>query len=66
MASTAIGWFFVMKHIKLGTLGIVYATTTVLALTLIGIVSFKETLAWYEVVGLGAGLLSILLLTRFA
>ena len=37
-SSTAIGWFFIMKHIKLGTLGIVYATTTVLVLTIIGFV----------------------------
>jgi multidrug transporter EmrE-like cation transporter len=55
-----------MKHIKLGTLGAVYATTTVIALTLIGILVFKEPYTWYEAVGIGAGLLSVFLLTRFA
>lgn len=65
-SSTAIGWFFVLKHMKLADLGIVYATTTVLALALVGVVAFKENLVWYEIVGLGAGLLSIFLLSRFA
>ncbi|OHB14604.1 MAG: hypothetical protein A2431_04100 [Candidatus Zambryskibacteria bacterium RIFOXYC1_FULL_39_10] len=65
-SSTAVGWFFVMKHIKLSTLGIVYATTTVLALTLVGILAFKESLSVYEIIGIIAGLLSIILLARFA
>jgi|SRR3989344_8460896 len=65
-SSTAIGWFFVMKNIKLGTLGVVYATTTVLALTLIGTFFFKENLNYYEMAGLVAGVVSILLLSRFA
>lgn len=65
-SSTAIGWFFVMKYIKLSTLGIVYATTTVLALTIIGILLFKESLNGYEVVGIIAGIISIILLSRFA
>lgn len=65
-SSTALGWFFVLKHIKLSTLGIVYATTTVIALTLIGVFMFKESLSGYEIVGLLSGLLSIILLARFA
>lgn len=65
-SSTAIGWFFVMKHVKLGTLGIVYATTTVLALTIIGLIFFKENLNYYEMAGLVSGVVSILLLARFA
>src|SRR3989344_5023061 len=58
-SSTAIGWFFVMKHIKLGTLGIVYATTTVIALTFTGMIFFKESLNIYEIIGLIAGISSI-------
>ncbi len=65
-SSTAIGWFFVMKNIKLGTLGVVYATTTVLALALVGALFFKESLNVYEVLGVVAGLISIFLLSRFA
>lgn len=64
-SSTAIGWFFVMKNIKLGTLGIVYTTTTVLALTIVGFIFFRENLNYYEVGGLILGMLSIILLARF-
>lgn len=65
-SSTAIGWFFVMKYIKLGSLGLVYATTTVLALSIIGVVFFKESYSLYEIIGLIAGIASILLLARFS
>ncbi|MEK6951653.1 MAG: transporter [Nanoarchaeota archaeon] len=65
-SSTAVGWFFVMKHIKLGTLGTVYATTTVLALALVGFFFFKETMNYYEITGLIMGIIAIVLLARFA
>jgi drug/metabolite transporter (DMT)-like permease len=65
-SSTAIGWFFVMKYIKLGSLGIIYATTTVIALTIVGVFFFKETLSIYEIIGIVAGVASILLLARFS
>lgn len=65
-SSTTVGWFFVMKHIKLGTLGIVYAVTTVIALTVVGVFFFKESLNYYEIAGLVMGIASITLLARFA
>lgn len=65
-SSTAIGWFFVMKHIKLSTLGVIYGVTTILALTLIGTLFFKENLNFYEIIGLILGLSSIFLLVRFS
>ena len=65
-SSTAIGWFFVMKNIKLGMLGIIYSTTIVLALTIVGVVFFKENLSYYEIGGLVLGMVSIILLGRFA
>ena len=64
-SSTAVGWFFVMKHIKLGTLGVIYGVTTVIALTIIGVTVFKEHLNIYEIVGIIAGVSSIILLSRF-
>ena len=64
-SSTAIGWFFVMRHIKLGTLGVVYGVSTILALSIIGIFFFKEPIEWYEVLGLILGLSSVMLLARF-
>jgi len=64
-SSTAIGWFFVMKHIKLSTLGVIYGVTTVVALTIVGILFFKEHLNIYEIIGIIAGVSSIILLSRF-
>jgi len=64
-SSTAIGWFFIMKHIKLSTLGVIYGVTTVIALTVVGIFFFKENLSIYEILGLIAGVSAIILLSRF-
>ena len=65
-ASTAFGWFYVMKEIKLSVLGVIYALSTVLFLAVAGVGYFHENLAWYELVGIGTAILSILLLARFA
>jgi small multidrug resistance pump len=64
-AATAFGWVFVMKHLKLGTVGVVYCVSMVLLLTAIGVVAFKETLNGYEIAGLVMAVGSLLLLTRF-
>ena len=65
-AATAFGWFFVMQHVKLSTLGVYYALTTVLLLTLVSIFYFKESLNGYEVVGIFLALVSLALMGRFA
>ncbi len=65
-ASTTIGWFYVMKHIKLATLGVFYGIFTILFLTVLGIVFFKETLSSLEIIGIIAGMTSIVLLGKFA
>lgn len=41
-ASTAFGWFLVMKKIKLSTLGIFYGISTILFLVFVSIIYFKE------------------------
>ena len=64
-ALTAIGWFYVMKHIKLGSLGIFYSLTTIILLVLIGVVFFKEQLNTYDVVGVVLANVSIIILGRF-
>ena len=43
-ASTAFGWVFVMRYLKLGTIGVVYSVSMILLLTGIGVVAFRETL----------------------
>src|SRR6478735_7326174 len=64
-ASTAFGWVYVMRHLKLATVGVVYCVSMVLLLTAIGVVVFKESLNGYEIAGLVMAVASLLLLTRF-
>ncbi len=65
-ASTAFGWVFVMRHLKLATIGVVYSISMILLLATIGVVVFKEPLNAYEVVGLLMAIGSLVLLMRFA
>ncbi len=65
-ASTALGWVFVMKHLKLATIGVLYSVTMIVLLTAMGAVFFKESLTPYEVVGVLMAIGSLLLLMRFA
>mgnify|MGYP001612833759 CR=1 FL=1 len=64
-ASTAFGWFYVMKHIKLSSLGVIYSLTTVLFLVAIGVFYFHEKLNIYEIIGIITAIVSVILLSRF-
>lgn len=64
-ASTAFGWVFVMKHLKLATVGVVYSISMVLLLTVVGVLAFHEKLNAYEIAGIAMAVGSLLLLTRF-
>ena len=65
-ASTAFGWVFVMKHLKLATISVLYSVSLVLLLTAIGVVLFQESLNYFEVIGIVLALISLVLLMRFA
>ncbi len=65
-ASTAFGGVFVMKHLKLATISVVYSVSMVLLLTAIGVVFFQESLSYYEIAGLVMAIASLILLVRFA
>lgn len=65
-ASTAFGWLFVMKHLKLGTIGVIYSVSMIVLLTAIGVVGFGERLSAPEVAGLVMAVASLFLLVRFA
>jgi drug/metabolite transporter (DMT)-like permease len=65
-ASTAFGWVFVMRHLKLATIGVLYSVALVLLLTVIGVVLFRESLSYFEVVGIILAVASLVLLMRFA
>ena len=65
-ASTAFGWVFVMKHLKLATISVLYSVSLVLLLTAIGVVLFRESLNYFEVIGIALAVISLVLLMRFA
>jgi drug/metabolite transporter (DMT)-like permease len=65
-ASTAFGWVFVMKHLKLATIGVVYSVSMIVLLTAIGAIVFRESLGPREVAGLILAIASLYLLMRFA
>jgi small multidrug resistance pump len=65
-ASTAFGWVYVMRHLKLATIGVVYSISMILLLTAIGAVAFREQLNAYEIVGIVMAVASLVLLVRFA
>src|SRR5262245_22422872 len=64
-ASTAFGWVFVMRHLKLATISVVYSVSMVLLLTAVGVGLFRESLNYYEVAGIALAVASLVLLTRF-
>ena len=65
-ASTAFGWVFVMKHLKLATISVLYYVSLVVLLTAIGVVLFRESLNYFEVIGIVLAVISLVLLMRFA
>jgi len=65
-ASTAFGWVFVMKHLKLATISVLYSVSLVLLLTAIGVVLFRESLNYFEVIGIVLAVVALVLLMRFA
>ncbi|HYC23856.1 MAG TPA: transporter [Candidatus Bathyarchaeia archaeon] len=62
-ASTAFGWVFVMKYLKLATVGVVYSVSMVVLLTVVGAGLFGESLRAQEVVGIALAIASLYLLT---
>src|SRR5215471_6917907 len=65
-ASTAFGWVFVMSRLKLATISVLYSISLVLLLTAIGVVLFRESLNYFEVIGIVFAVVSLVLLMRFA
>ncbi|MGH8002400.1 MAG: EamA family transporter [Brasilonema sp.] len=66
LASTAFGWVYIMKYLKLATIGVVYSVSTVVLLALVGVTFFKETLNPNEIVGLLLAVASLVLLSTFS
>lgn len=64
-SSTAFAWVFVMRHLKLATIGVIYSVCMILLLTAMGYFIFNETINRYEAVGIVFAIASIVLLSRF-
>jgi small multidrug resistance pump len=64
-ASTAFAWVFVMRYLKLATIGVIYSVCMILMLAGMGLLFFGESLNRYEIVGIVLAIASILLLARF-
>jgi drug/metabolite transporter (DMT)-like permease len=65
-ASTAFGWVFVMRHLKLATISVLYSVSMVLLLTAVGVLLFHESLNYLELAGIVLAVASLVLLMRFA
>jgi len=65
-ASTAFGWVFVMKHLKLATISVLYSVSMMVLLTVVGVICFRESLNYSEMAGLIMAIGALILLVRFA
>ena len=63
---TAFGWFFVMRKVKLSTLGVFYSIGCVILLTFVSVLYFKEKITVMEIFGIGLAIISLIILMRFA
>ena len=63
---TAIGWVFIMKNMKLSTLGVIYGVSCIIMLTFISVYFFHEKLSLLEILGILLGVLSLIVLYRFS
>ena len=61
-ASTAFGWLFVMRYLKLATISVVYSISMIVLLALIGALFFDERLSTREVVGVVLAIAALVLL----
>lgn len=64
--TTALGWVWAMRHLKLATLGAVFSVSMVLLMAVLGFLVFKETLSKLELIGIALALISVVMLARFA
>lgn len=63
---SAFGWFFVLKKMKLFSVGLIYALSCVFLITLVSIFYFKEQVKFIEIVALVISIGVLILLYRFA
>jgi drug/metabolite transporter (DMT)-like permease len=63
-ASTAFAWVYVMRHLKLATIGIIYSVSMVLLLAGMGVLFFGVSLSRSEIAGIVLAIAALCLLAR--
>ena len=63
---TAFGWFFVMRKIKLSSIGVLYGVSCVIFLTLVSVFYFREKINSLEIFAIILAIISLIILFRFA
>ncbi len=61
---TVPGWFIVLHKVQLPAVGAIYATSTVLILTITGMFFFHERLTATELIGVGLAIAAVIALRR--
>lgn len=61
---TALGWFFVFRGIKVSSVAVLYSVSTAILLVIAGIVYYRESVSYGEMVGIILGVCSIILLVK--
>jgi len=63
-AASCFGWIYVLRQVKLATIGAIYSVSVVSLLAVMGITVFRESLSTSEWVGLAAAVFALVLLGR--
>ena len=65
-AGSCFGWIYVLRHVKLATIGAIYSISVVGLLAVIGVTVFRESLSVSEWVGLASAVYALVLLGKIA
>jgi len=65
-AASALLWFYALHHVTLAQAGVAYSMLTLVALCVIGVIFFGETLYLREYAGIACAILAMLLMMRVA
>ena len=63
-ASTAFGWFMIMKYATLVQIGVLYGVSIILLVAALGVFKFNEQLSVNEIVGISLAVIGVMLTAR--
>ncbi len=59
----ALGWFYLMSHHSLATVGVYYSAATLVFLAGLGVIVFKEPLGWRDMMGLTLAIAAVFMMS---